>query len=126
MLKHWNSIRERQGLLYHVFEDVRHGECYQFFLPLSLKKSVLEYVHNSMGHQGIERTLHLLRRRCFWIGMHNDVEKLIKDCQRCVMTKLPQSRVHPPMKSFLASRPLEVIAVDFTVLEHPTVGKTFL
>ncbi|XP_051980034.1 uncharacterized protein LOC127641237 [Xyrauchen texanus] len=123
MLKHWNSMKERQGLLYRVFEDVRHGECYQLLLPLNLKKPVLEYVHDSMGHQGIERTLHLLRRRCFWVGMHHDVDKWIKDCQRCVMTKMPQPRVHPPMKSFLASGPLEVIAVDFTVLEPATNGQ---
>lgn len=55
--------------------------------------------------------------------MHNDVEKWIKDCQRCVMAKLPQPKVHPPMKSFLASRPLEVIAVDFTVLEPASDGR---
>ncbi|KAL1255508.1 hypothetical protein QQF64_013569 [Cirrhinus molitorella] len=39
------------------------------------------------------------------------------------MTKLPQPRVHPPMKSFLASRPLEVIAVDFSVLEPVFNGR---
>ncbi|XP_052407838.1 uncharacterized protein LOC127952946 [Carassius gibelio] len=71
MLKHWNSIRERHGLLYCIFEDVRYGETYQVLLPLSLKKLVLEYVHNSMGHQGVELTLHLLRCSCFWIELHN-------------------------------------------------------
>ncbi|KAL6481098.1 hypothetical protein MHYP_G00091780 [Metynnis hypsauchen] len=35
---------------------------------------------------------------------------------------MPQPKVHPPMKSFLASRPLEVIAVDFTLLEPSTDG----
>ncbi|XP_026124599.1 uncharacterized protein LOC113106791 [Carassius auratus] len=39
------------------------------------------------------------------------------------MAKLPQPKVHPPVKSFLASRPLEVIAVDFTVLEPASDGR---
>ncbi|KAJ7987238.1 hypothetical protein DPEC_G00336670 [Dallia pectoralis] len=76
-----------------------------------------------MGHQGIERTLNLLRQRCFWVGMYEDVERWVKKCQRCILTKMPQPRICPPMKPFLASRPLEVVAVDFTVLEPATDGR---
>ncbi|XDV14787.1 hypothetical protein PO909_014975 [Leuciscus waleckii] len=36
---------------------------------------------------------------------------------------MPQPNVHPPMKLFLASRPLEVVAVDFTLLEPATDGR---
>lgn len=123
MFKHWDNIREHQGLLYRVVRDPTDGECFQLLLPSSLKRPVLECVHNSMGHQGIERTLHLLRARCFWVGMHNDVAQWIKDCQHCVLTKMPQPKIHPPIKSFLATRPLEVIAVDFTVLEPTSDGR---
>ncbi|KAJ7999930.1 hypothetical protein DPEC_G00199510 [Dallia pectoralis] len=123
LLKHWNRVRERGGLLYRVVSDVRHGECFQLLLPACLKNPVLESVHDSMGHQGIERTLHLLRQRCFWVGLYEDVEQWIKKCERCVLTKMPQPKIHPPMKSFLATRPLEVVAVDFTVLEPATDGR---
>ncbi|KAL6485918.1 hypothetical protein MHYP_G00053100 [Metynnis hypsauchen] len=82
LLKHWDSIQELKGLLYRVIKDERLGECFQLLLPCSLKEKVLEYAHHSMGHQGIERTLQLLR-----------------------------------------SRPLEVIAVDFTLLEPSTDGR---
>ncbi|KAJ8009558.1 hypothetical protein DPEC_G00090130 [Dallia pectoralis] len=123
LLKHWNRVRERDGLLYRVVSDVRHGECFQLLLPACLKNPVLESVHDSMGHQGIERTLHLLRQRCFWVGLYEDVEQWIKKCERCVLTKMPQPKIHPPMKSFLATRPLEVVAVDFTVLEPATDGR---
>lgn len=123
LLKHWPDIREKEGLLYRVIEDVRYGECFQLLVPGCLKSQVLESVHDSMGHQGIERTLELLRQRCFWVGIHEDVKQWIKKCERCVLTKMPNPKIHPPMKSFLASRPLEVVAVDFTLLEPASDGR---
>lgn len=123
LLKHWARIREEDGLLYRVVEDVKYGECFQLLVPDSLKKQVLENVHDVMGHQGIERTLQLLKQRCFWVGLWEDVEQYIKRCQRCVLTKMPQPKIHPHMKSFMASRPLEVVAVDFTVLEPASDGR---
>ncbi|KAL0161724.1 hypothetical protein M9458_045449, partial [Cirrhinus mrigala] len=123
LLKQWTRLREKEGLLYRVVEDVRHGECFQLLVPACLRTQVLDSVHAGMGHQGIERTLQLLKPRCYWVGMHGDVEQWIKNCQRCILTKMPQPKVHPPMKSFLASRPLEVVAVDFTLLEPATDGR---
>lgn len=121
--KHWPYIREKDGLLYRVIDDVRYGECSQLLLPGCLKTQVLESVHGSMGHQGIERTLELLKPRCFWVGIYEDVKQWIKKCQRCLLTKMPNPKIHPPMKSFLASRPLEVVAVDFTLLEPASDGR---
>lgn len=123
LFKQWKHIRERDGLLYRMVEDVRRGDCFQLLIPNNLQKRVLESVHDSMGHQGIERTLHLLRQRAFWVGMHQDVELWVKNCQHCVLTKMPHPKIHPPMKSFLASRPLEVLAVDFTLIEPATDGR---
>lgn len=88
-----------------------------------LRTQVLESVHDSMGHQGSEHTLELLRQRCFWVGIHEDVKWWVKKCERCVLTKMPNPKIHPPMKAFLASRPLEVIAVDFTLLEPASDGR---
>uniref|UniRef100_A0A669EIZ6 Gypsy retrotransposon integrase-like protein 1 n=1 Tax=Oreochromis niloticus TaxID=8128 RepID=A0A669EIZ6_ORENI len=76
-----------------------------------------------MGHQGVERTQNLLRQRCFWVGMYEEVDQWIKKCYRCVLTKLPQPKIHAPVKPFLATRPLEVVAVDFSVLEPASDGR---
>lgn len=102
---------------------MRYGECFQLLVPTCLKTQVLESVHDSMGHQGSERTLELLRQRCFWVGIHEDIKQWITKCECCVLTKMPHPRIHPPMKSFLASRPLEVVTVDFTLLERPSDGR---
>lgn len=123
LLKQWKRIKMCDGLLYRVVNDVNFGECFQLLVPSCLQKSVMQSVHDSMGHQGIERTLHLLRQRAFWVGMHKDIEHWVKNCQRCVLTKMPNPKIHPPMKSFLATRPLEVVAVDFTLLEPASDGR---
>lgn len=123
LIKQWKSIQEQDGLLYRIVKDQHQGEIKQLLLPECLKEPVLGSVHENMGHQGIERTISLLRPRCFWVGMYNDVEQWIKKCQRCILTKMPQPRIHAPMKPFLASRPLEVVAVDFTVLEPSSDGR---
>lgn len=44
--------------------------------------------------------------------MHEDVEQWVKKCQR----------IQVPQKPFLATRPLEVVAVDYTMLECATDG----
>lgn len=36
---------------------------------------------------------------------------------------MPQPKIHPPMKPFLVSRPLEVVAVDYTALEPASDGR---
>ena len=123
LLKQWSRLQERDGLLYRVIEDTHTGTCHQLLLPDCLKEQVLRSVHDQMGHQGIERTLGLLRQRCFWVGMHVDVEQWVKRCQRCVLTKMPQPKIQAPQTPYLATRLLEVVAVDYTTLEHAADGR---
>lgn len=123
LLKQWGFIKEKEGLLYRVVQNPHLGEVWQLLVPGCLKDQVLESLHNGMGHQGIERTVNLLKERCFWAGMYEDVESWVKNCERCVLTKMPQPKIQAPVQAFLASRPLEVVAVDFTVLEPASDGR---
>lgn len=123
LLRQWSRIMELEGLLYRVIEDGHLGRCQQLLLPACLKEAVLGSVHDQMGHQGVERTQNLLRQRCFWVGMYEEVDQWIKKCYRCVLTKLPQPKIHAPVKPFLATRPLEVVAVDFSMLEPASDGR---
>ncbi|XP_042079036.1 uncharacterized protein LOC121814904 [Haplochromis burtoni] len=55
--------------------------------------------------------------------MFEDVEHWVKKCQRCVLTKKPKPKVQAPHAPFLATRPLEIVAVDYTTLERATDGR---
>ena len=88
----------------------------QIVLPQQSRKEVLTMVHNEMGHLGRDRVLELVRRRFFWVGMKEDVEKWIKDCERCLRRKQPTNQV-AEMKHLTSERPMELLCMDFLCLE---------
>lgn len=99
------------------------SEIKQILLPQVLKDKVLESVHDHAGHQGVERTLALLRKRCFWIRMAQDVEKWCKNCERCMIAKAPLPSIKPPIGNLIAHRPMEILAMDYTLLEKSSDGR---
>lgn len=120
ILRDVKRLKMKGGILYRTIVDSGE-EIDQLLLPEALKPHVLESLHDHAGHQGIERTLALVRTRCFWPGMQRDTTEYCRRCERCTLAKAPLPKIKPKMGSLLASRPLEVLAIDFTVLE-PTVN----
>ena len=54
--------------------------------------------------------------------MHREVDDYVKSCSRCTSAKMPSRRVYAPMGNLMASRPLEVVAIDYTHLEKSADG----
>ena len=123
LLRQWDKVVERDGVLYRKRQNPREGPQEQIIMPRALQKEVLVQMHGGHGHQGIERTFKLVSGRCYWSGMYRDVEDFCKSCERCIVSKAPQPKVVTAMGSVLASRPLEVVAMDFTVLEPSSDGR---
>ncbi|KAK3734544.1 hypothetical protein QZH41_010387, partial [Actinostola sp. cb2023] len=123
MLRQWDRMQLDAGVLYRVVQDPNHGQLRQLVVPTVLRDNVMQSLHDQMGHQGVERTSQLLRRRCYWPGLHSDVDVWIKKCERCTLSKMPLPRIRPPMGNLLATKPLEVLAVDFTLLEPASDGR---
>ena len=99
------------------------GEIRQLVLPECLRDKVLESIHNHAGHQGVERTLSLLRKRCYWPRMMQDVQQWCKTCERCMIGKAPTPSIKPPTGNLIAYNPLEILAIDFTLLEKASDGR---
>lgn len=59
----------------------------QLVLPAVLQSEVLTQLHQGHGHQGTERTLELVRQRCFWPGMSADVAQWVQQCELCQQAK---------------------------------------
>lgn len=121
LLRQWKRLVDRDGVLFRQVTLPRTNEdTFQLVLPEALKEEVLKEVHQNHGHQGIERTLELLRLRCYWPGMSKSVLVWCQKCERCQVAK-----EGPATGSFLghllASRPNEILAMDYTVLE-PSCG----
>ncbi len=114
-LREWNRLELKDGVLYRK-RQVEDLVTYQLVLPEILRPSVLSSLHDSMGHMGVERTLDLVRSRFYWPKMAAEVEQKIRTCSCCVRRKaLPQKA--SPLVNIQATRPLELVCMDFLSLE---------
>ena len=114
-------LKMQNGVLYRLFHDNILGDFEQLVLPASLGPDVLQELHDSMGHQGVERTLALMRPRMYWPGMTEDIRQYIRACERRTLCK--HAAVHSPMGHLLANRPLQISAIDFTKLDTASDGR---
>jgi transposase InsO family protein len=114
-------LHQDQGVLYRTVRDPQDGPTKQVVLPSSLRPQVLQELHDRLGHQGLDRTLAMLRQRVYWPGITKDVEHYVKQCERCAVNR--RQTVQPAMGHLLASRPLQILAMDFTKLEKASDGR---
>lgn len=123
LLKQWDRFVEKEGVLYRRVHRPDGGEeILQLFLPSVLKQDILTQLHQEHGHQGVERTTELVRQRCFWPGMTADIKQWIQRCERCQVAKDARPVSGSFMGHLLASRPNEIVAMDFTLLEPSRNG----
>ncbi|KAL6476249.1 hypothetical protein MHYP_G00147480 [Metynnis hypsauchen] len=119
LVRQWQRLGDRDGVLYRHVQPPEGGRrVWQLVLPRSLRSEVLVALHDDQGHQGCERTTSLVRQRCYWPNMRKDIEKWCQECERCSLAKAVQPKVRTFPGNLLASRPLEVVAIDFTILER--------
>ena len=70
----------KDGVLHHLYihNDV---EYHQLVLPQRYHKKILQSLHNDLSHQGIDRTLDLLRERVYWPTMTQDASSWVEQCR---------------------------------------------
>uniref|UniRef100_A0A3B1JU25 Gypsy retrotransposon integrase-like protein 1 n=1 Tax=Astyanax mexicanus TaxID=7994 RepID=A0A3B1JU25_ASTMX len=124
LLRQWGRLSHEDGLLYRRWMMPEGGEeIIQLVLPRILQDDVFRMLHNDHGHQGRERTYELIRRRCYWPGMSNDIQQRCQNCSQCAVSKSNQPPVRAPMGHLLASKPNQIVAIDFTTLEQSGDGR---
>ena len=122
LLKQTEKITMESNVLYRHLDDPSQGKLKQLLLPDCLKATMLEELHDKLGHQGIDRTTLLMRSRVYWPGMFKDIESYVKSCERCIVAKGPTPPVKPVMGRLTASQPLELLALDFSLIEQSSNG----
>lgn len=106
------------GVLYrHIQQPDGDEDLYQLLLPACLKDEVPHQLHHGHGHQGVERTTDLVRQRCYWPLMHKKIKDWCQQCERCTLAKASVPQTKAPMGHLLASKPNQILAIDFTLLE---------
>ena len=120
LLREWKRVEQGNGVLYRVVQ-VNGQEVRQLILPGSLKDKVLRSVHDDLGHQAVEKTTSLTGGGCYLPGMVTDIAEYCGKCERCTLAKAG-TKLNFTMSSLTASMPLEILAIDFTVLEKSSSG----
>ena len=120
--KEFSKITGENGVLYRQHPSTKSGHKRQLLVPQVLRRMMLEMAHEQWGHQGISRTTEILRSRCFWPRLHQDVKDHVKKCFTCVTTKAPTPAICTPRRHLLAFRPMELVAIDFLKLDKGKGG----
>ena len=119
----WGRLVLRDGVLYRRVQPPNGLDTrWQLVVPEALRRAVLVELHDRHGHQGRERTASLVAERCYWPGAYRDIQAYCRDCTRCGLAKntLPQVQTFPGHLE--ATRPLELVAIDFTTLDRARDG----
>ena len=92
---------------------------WQLVVPKHFRERALFGCHDDVGHQGILRTLSLLRERFYWPGMQEEAIQYVMHCSRCLRRKTPPQVA--PLQPILVTQPLELVHMDYLSLE-PSKG----
>ena len=99
----------------------KEEEYLQFVLPRNFRKQALEACHDEIGHLGKDRVLSLLVDRLYWLNMKKDVKEYVQTCPRCLRFKTIAEWTE--LTPIMVSRPLELIHMDFSMIESPKMEK---
>lgn len=82
LLRQWDCLMEIEGVLYcRVFHPDGGEEILQVLLLVATQ------LYQQHGHQGMECTGQLVRQRCYWTGMSQDIARWCQECERCQCAK---------------------------------------
>ena len=76
-----------------------------------------------MGHQGIDRTLDLLREWVYWPSMAKDAQNWVTNCRRCQIARGDYNQPKPKIGHLEAHNPLDLVCLDFTKIDPSKTGK---
>ena len=118
----WDRLILKQGVLHrlYIFNEM---EYHQLVLPQRYHRKVLTALHDHMGHQGVDRTLDLLRERVYWPSMAKDAQNWVTNCRRCQIARGDYNQPKPTIGHLEAHNPLDLVCLDFTKIDPSKTGK---
>ena len=113
----------KDGIVYRrirASKDPQSPLFYQVLLPSNMFEQVMKGCHDTVGHQGRDRTLSLVKERFYWHHQSSQVSDYVKNCRVCIKRKAKGQKA--PLKPILVSQPMELVHIDFLQIE-PCKGK---
>ena len=125
LMYQFHQLILKDGVLHRLYIH-NNVEYHQLVLPQRYHKKILQLLHNDLRHQGINRTLDLLRERVYWPTMTQDASSWVEQCRRCQFAKGDYNIPKPKYGHLIAHNPLDLVCLDFARVD-PSKGvkKTF-
>ena len=86
-----------------------------FVVPKVHQTATLNGCHWEAGYQGHDHTLSLLKEHFWWPGMAKEMRQVTKSCRCCLQYE--GSTPKAPLCPIVATTPLDLLHVDFTIIE---------
>ncbi len=107
------------NLLYHLYTPRGKGlkaDCIvkQLVVPDALKHDIMVSYHDSLlaGHQGFDRTYHLIRLKYYWPRMYSQIKQYVASCKMCQLNKRDSHPKKVPLKPLPCHGPFQRLHVD--------------
>ena len=118
----WPQLEIHDSILYRRCSiDGEPEEHLRLTAPRFIRGEILRHLHDSRisGHLGVRKTAFNVRRRFWWPGMSNDVERWCQECKACQLRNRRQGPRRHSMKHEPVGSPMERMAMD--ILSFPTM-----
>ena len=86
-----------------------------FVVPTADQQAATDGCHRSVGHQGCDRTLSLMKERFWWPGMSQALLKAIANCGRCIQYEAKGQL--PLMQPIICTEPMELVHINYVGME---------
>ena len=105
----------RDGLVFFVSEGMERVVVSDVQVNnQKVREILISQAHSILAHLGDEKTVTYLRDQVWWKTMVDDVSAYCKTCQRCVVSKPQQGKVHGRLKTMLVpTYPWQYIRINF-------------
>lgn len=91
----------------------KSDELWKLFMPVALVLITLRCTHEQFGHAGSFKLFKYLSRFFYWRGMRRDIKNFTRGCDICQRVKYLNYAMEGGYQFLKASKPNELISVDF-------------
>ena len=117
------GVSGRYKLVDGILFKERKGEGKVLVVSQVLIKDILKGVHVDNGHQGTDRTVYRVNLFYTWVGLYMDIKDYVRNCRICQISKNNGRMPIIEQGSLSATRPLELVFMDFVRLDKASDGR---
>lgn len=111
LYRQFDHLILKDGILFREVKNDGDETVKQLVLPTTYVKTVLQSLHDEMGHPGRDRTNSLVRERFYWPRMTSDIENWVQHCDRCLKRKIEPHRA--PLVNIITTQPIELVCINY-------------